>query len=32
MIRELGREALVIRADVGNSAEVEAMVEKAYNT
>jgi len=31
MIRELGRKALVIWADVGNSAEVEAMVEKAYN-
>jgi NAD(P)-dependent dehydrogenase (short-subunit alcohol dehydrogenase family) len=30
MIKELGRKAMVIKADVGKSAEVEAMVEKAY--
>ncbi|MFB0559844.1 MAG: SDR family NAD(P)-dependent oxidoreductase [Candidatus Lokiarchaeia archaeon] len=31
MIRELGRKAMVIKADVGNSGEVEAMIEKVYN-
>nr|MDO8082389.1 SDR family NAD(P)-dependent oxidoreductase [Candidatus Freyarchaeota archaeon] len=30
MIKELGRKAMVIKADVSKSAEVEAMVEKAY--
>jgi NAD(P)-dependent dehydrogenase (short-subunit alcohol dehydrogenase family) len=31
MIEKLGRRVMVIRADVGKSAEVEAMIEKVYN-
>ncbi len=31
MIEEIGRRAMVIQADVGKLAEVEAMIEKVYN-